>query len=847
MKKIILSLFSVGLISLGFAQQRLVLLEHFTQASCGPCASQNPALKAVLDANQGKIIAIKYQTSWPGTDPMNAANPTDVQSRVTYYNVSGVPSSRVDGNVYSGSPGGVTSTVINNRYGVASPMVVKVQYNVIDNQAPINDSMVVVAKVRALSAIPAGRILHTVAIERSIDFAVAPGSNGEKKFEYVMKKMFPNGNGTTLPAMAAGDSLSYSFKWSLVRTGGAQVYYDLGQAAAVAFVQNNTTKEVNGAGYDAPRPWLGLQMAPGEKPVKFKSGDEQVFAFQAVSKANINQIFQFKKTVTGLPAGWTTTVEIQGNTFSADTGSFPIAANAIVPVTVKVNGPNAGNLNKKYNVKIDINSKEILPGTIRTLNFTAITPSNVLLMDLPGTAATRFSSVLTAFSQANVSLTPDEAGNLDNASLTAANVKKIIFSTGASFSGLMPSDRANSFMNYLNSGGKMLVVGQDLGYDIGGAGANDEATQFFSDYLGAEYLSDGTNTAIIAQGQPEDSVIAPFMYSTISLSGTGSYPDELAVSGNAPNAKPFIKYANDNIAAIYNSGPNWKTAFVGFRMEAFGTAGAAATLRNALFGRILGWLDDNATINGTATASGPLSFCQGGSVTLNSASGTSYLWSTGVTTQSITVNASGTFYVQVTTAEGSKLSQALVVVRNTNPTIGNQPQNITKVYGENAVFSVTSTSPGVSFQWQANTGAGFSNISDGGQYSGTATNTVTVSSVTADNNGNQFRCVVSTPEGCTTQTVNAILTTVVTSVSDLSRAKLLAYPNPVNGTLHIPLKGNETRILMSDMAGKELFTIQSEKGSSGATVSVNHLKPGIYFLQTESREGKSPVQKIVVQ
>lgn len=68
MKKVLLASFlglSTGLGAV-HAQQRLVLVEHFTQASCGPCASQNPALKAVLDANQGKVVALKYQTSWPG-------------------------------------------------------------------------------------------------------------------------------------------------------------------------------------------------------------------------------------------------------------------------------------------------------------------------------------------------------------------------------------------------------------------------------------------------------------------------------------------------------------------------------------------------------------------------------------------------------------------------------------------------------------------------------------------------------------------------------------------------------------------------------------------------------------
>jgi hypothetical protein len=52
---LLVCLFSVS----AFGQNRLVLVEHFTQASCGPCASQNPALKTLLDANNTKVVALK--------------------------------------------------------------------------------------------------------------------------------------------------------------------------------------------------------------------------------------------------------------------------------------------------------------------------------------------------------------------------------------------------------------------------------------------------------------------------------------------------------------------------------------------------------------------------------------------------------------------------------------------------------------------------------------------------------------------------------------------------------------------------------------------------------------------
>ncbi|MBK9287254.1 MAG: HYR domain-containing protein [Flavobacteriales bacterium] len=72
--------------------------------------------------------------------------------------------------------------------------------------------------------------------------------------------------------------------------------------------------------------------------------------------------------------------------------------------------------------------------------------------------------------------------------------------------------------------------------------------------------------------------------------------------------------------------------------------------------------------NATITAGGPLTFCPGGSVTLTSSSSTGNLWSTGATTQSVTVSTSGTFSVTVTNGNGcSATSAGTTVTVNPNP------------------------------------------------------------------------------------------------------------------------------------------------------------------------------------
>jgi gliding motility-associated-like protein len=87
------------------------------------------------------------------------------------------------------------------------------------------------------------------------------------------------------------------------------------------------------------------------------------------------------------------------------------------------------------------------------------------------------------------------------------------------------------------------------------------------------------------------------------------------------------------------------------------------------------------------------------------------------------------------------------------PTITGQPTAATACVGANATFTVTANGSTTGYQWQVNTGSGFADIA------GETNATLTLTSVTAGMNGNQYHCVVK--EGtasCPTTSSNVILT-----------------------------------------------------------------------------------------
>ncbi|MEQ1733458.1 MAG: Omp28-related outer membrane protein [Bacteroidia bacterium] len=244
MKKSFTLISSLLLATSSFAQsQRTILAEEFTQASCGPCAAQNPAYNALLRINQDKVISLKYQTSWPGTDPMNAQNPTDVQTRVNYYNVGGVPDVEVDGNYQSSvAPSQVTQPSINSEYPVTSPYSIALSTSL--NAA--KDSIFITMAINCTQAVSGTLMARVAIVENFIQFASAPGTNGEKEFQYnIMRKMLPNANGTTLATTwTVGQTQTLTFAEKI-----PTYIYNKNQLAVVAFIQDDNNKNVKQAAY----------------------------------------------------------------------------------------------------------------------------------------------------------------------------------------------------------------------------------------------------------------------------------------------------------------------------------------------------------------------------------------------------------------------------------------------------------------------------------------------------------------------------------------------------------------------------------------------------------------------
>lgn len=232
---ILASLLMLVSLKLNAQNERVLLFECFTNTGCGPCAQQNPALDALINANADRIAAIKYHMSWPSaSDPMYLHNTADNDARRGVYNVSAVPHTVVDGIRFANVPQGLSQNMVNNWLTIDSPYEMRLSYEV-DEAANL---ITVHVMGRASAAIQGALRLYVGVIEKEIHFNSAPGPNGEKDFYSVMKKLLPSASGTNLGSVEAGDYFAYTFSWELANI------YDMSQLDAIAWIQNFSTKEV---------------------------------------------------------------------------------------------------------------------------------------------------------------------------------------------------------------------------------------------------------------------------------------------------------------------------------------------------------------------------------------------------------------------------------------------------------------------------------------------------------------------------------------------------------------------------------------------------------------------------
>jgi PKD repeat protein len=122
----------------------------------------------------------------------------------------------------------------------------------------------------------------------------------------------------------------------------------------------------------------------------------------------------------------------------------------------------------------------------------------------------------------------------------------------------------------------------------------------------------------------------------------------------------------------------------------------------------------------SVTPAGPISLCAGDSITLTSNLPFGNFWNTGETTQSITVNSAGPYYISVTDSVSGTYYSNIVVVSVLSPPVPLSIGNDVSQCGGSVTLDATQ--PGVNYLWSNNDTSQSIVVNSSGNYSVTVSN-----------------------------------------------------------------------------------------------------------------------------
>ncbi|MCS6916711.1 MAG: Omp28-related outer membrane protein [Chitinophagales bacterium] len=546
------------------------LFEHFTQASCGPCASQNPGFQStILDPNPHSVRHIAYHTSWPGVDPMYTENQAANNARVSYYSITGVPTIVLQGNYKKGQPGAMTMGDVNYIISQTSP--VKITVTDTDNGSTHD----VTVRIKSIGTPPSGSFrLMTVIIERNIWYTNPPGSNGEKYFPNVMRYILPTNNGELITLPAQGNEAVYTYTYT------EDPDWNMAEIGVVSFLQHSTTKEVINVGSSFDQIQNALLQAPAVTAQQAQAGQSVSFSLQVGNGGYADEDFVIAFS-SDAPADWSADLLIDGNVVS-NPATVSLAADVWKGFSLQVQVGNSPAL-ATYEISISSAANPLAP-QMKALLYVISGITDLVINNAagngvtPGDASAWEDDFLNGLAYSG---NTTYAAAMHPAALAVwqqgalQGVQHIYLNVGWTFPGL-PEEMVTMLKSFMDQGGNVLITGQDVAWESFDNNYSPYASvnkqNFLKDYFKVDFVSDGNSSNKPLTANMNDIFTSVPSATINAYYGTSYfYPDQLKlVSGGIP-----VFYYNNNtakIAGIRAESGGHKTVFLGVGLEMIGTA-----------------------------------------------------------------------------------------------------------------------------------------------------------------------------------------------------------------------------------------------------------------------------------
>ncbi len=584
MKKAILLILVIGFAFNLSAYDKKSLVERFTNASCGPCASLNNAwynATTVSMLQNGTISQIIYNVWWPGAgDPMYVLNLTDNTTRTNYYGVNSVPAIDVNGVTTATNQTTFTNNVNTGNSQFSPFKITMTQRALSDNLIEIG--VKILRDPTDITTFSTTK-LRVALTEKTVVFPAPPGTNGESHFSSVSRKMMPDANGTTLIVPAPGDSVEIILQY--IPTAAFLASVNMDSLRVVAFIQNETTKAVYQSAMFELIPNFVAQINSYSPDVISDNSTPALFS------AVINNIGVMADQYTincsiNAPTGWTGEFTTTNGTSTFGTeDSIEIAAGDSAVIQVSVNPQSIDGFGKTV-IEFASKNNPGLSGTVVVNNMT-LTGNNILVVN----AGDRQYESYVTNSLDNIYTGTYGAVSrsaLEPAGLSLSNFDMVIWQGSNSMRAFYP-DEVTKLQSYLDDGGNLLITGQNIGSDIfETSGQSQFAQDFYHNYFHANYVAN-SSTFFLIKGIANDLISNGLQFIANDI-----YPKSLdKIAARDTNAVGFLTYFNGpDMAGVRAKANSYRVVYMATGLEQI----TEQPIRDTIAVRSLRWLSENVVV-----------------------------------------------------------------------------------------------------------------------------------------------------------------------------------------------------------------------------------------------------------
>jgi len=581
MKRLALGLFLVAFLAGSlFAFPRRVLVEEFTNASCGPCASAAPAFNAFLDTNHDNISAVVTHVWWPGSDdPWYVLDTQMAHDRVDYYGVTGVPNCQIDG-VTEVWP--ITETTLtdalNARLSIESPIEMEIVTVPVEG-----DHITVIVTINSGdTAVGAGHKLK-VSLEEEFRNWMAP--NGQSDWHFGLYDMQPGTAGEDF-TIDANDSQSYTYTFPWLN------YYDFDNLYVTAWVQNESSHEVIQSQFKELDHGYFFTADPDHESRLVDAGEDATYQMPVMNTGGVDDGVDIVMTDSSMPEGWSYSFTGPDGQEHTDQTSATLAVGDSFTSDVVIHTAGTGVQEGYFTLTL---TSQAVPALEKDVTFYVMTtPSLLIVNQSPGGAnSSYYEDAITAYN-------PDYTWAMWNgaqykfnaADLLTASVQTVIVAQGAG--GSLPDAFISGLNDYVTqTAGNLIMSGNDVAEQISGT--------ILLPHMGAGYQSRYT-TAETAYGEDGDPIADGMSFALTGEGGADNLdaPCSLVEAGGTTS----LRFSVVRRAAIsYFADPNC-TYLMGFPFETI----ADTDSRNTLMANILDWFAATNDVRDGAANAAPVRF-----------------------------------------------------------------------------------------------------------------------------------------------------------------------------------------------------------------------------------------------